>query len=176
MSDRRPFTARQPQTGDYGLTQIGGLLGFLVGVGQVLIGDGARFTHAYVITDADAGIAVEARPGGAGYVNYPEVWETRRTPAYSHLDLTDQQREAIAAAADTVVGVGYNWLDYLALVLDHWGIHPAWLHAYIARTDRLICSQLVDVVYHRAGIDLFDDGRNPGDVTPGDLTYIGDVS
>jgi hypothetical protein len=174
MPDRSAFAA--PQVGDYGLTQIGGWLGFLVGVGQVLMGDGARYTHAYVITDPDAGIAVEARPGGAGYVQYRDVWETRRTPAYSHLELSPAQRQAIAEAAGTVVGAGYNWLDYLALALDHWGIHPAWLHAYIARTDRLICSQLVDLVYERAGVHLFSDARNPGDVTPGDLTYVGNVS
>ena len=33
----------------------------------------------------------------------------------------------------------------------------------------MICSQLVDEAYARAGVQLFDDGRLPGDVTPADL-------
>jgi hypothetical protein len=32
-----------------------------------------------------------------------------------------------------------------------------------------MCSQLVDLSYHEAGVELFDDGRIPGDVSPGDL-------
>jgi hypothetical protein len=36
----------------------------------------------------------------------------------------------------------------------------------------MICSQLVDEAYLRAGVHLFDDGRDPGDVTPGDLLYV----
>jgi hypothetical protein len=40
---------------------------------------------------------------------------------------------------------------------------------FIADSGHLICSQLVDLCYLRAGAHLFDDGRLPGDVTPGDL-------
>jgi hypothetical protein len=34
----------------------------------------------------------------------------------------------------------------------------------------MICSQLVDRCYDIAGVHLFDDGRKPGDVSPGDLS------
>jgi hypothetical protein len=30
----------------------------------------------------------------------------------------------------------------------------------------------VDQVYHQAGLRLFADGRDSGDVTPGDLAYV----
>ena len=33
----------------------------------------------------------------------------------------------------------------------------------------MICSQLVDEAYKRAGVQLFDDNRLPGDVDPNDL-------
>ena len=36
----------------------------------------------------------------------------------------------------------------------------------------MICSQLVDQCYLEAGIHLYDDGRDPGDVTPADLAEL----
>jgi hypothetical protein len=43
---------------------------------------------------------------------------------------------------------------------------------FVADEGHLICSQLVDEAYLRAGVHLFDDGRLPGDVTPGDLWWL----
>lgn len=162
------------RNGDYGLTQISGLVGLFVGLGQVLIGDGSRFTHAFLIVDAELGLAVEARPSGARVVHYRTQYGDREK-VYSHLELTDQQRAHIVAAAESMVGRKYNWLDYLALTLAHWGVRPGWVVRRIETTTRLICSQLVDEAYRQAGVHLFDDGRLPQDVTPGDLTYVGSV-
>jgi uncharacterized protein YycO len=167
-----PTPTSSDATGQYGLTPVRTWVGPLVNAGQIILRDQSRYHHAYVITDADAGIAVEARPGGAGYVNYRDAWPDS---AFSHVEMTDEQRARIVAAAETVVGRGYGWLDYLALACHQYGFRPAWLERYVARTDRLICSQLVDEIYREAGIHLFADGRQPGDVTPGDLTYVGNV-
>lgn len=167
-------TLTPPREGDYGLTQIGGILGFLVGFGMLLLGDSSRFTHAFVIVNVEHGIAIEARPFGARLVYYREEYADRLI-AYSHIDLTDTQRAGIVRAAYQCLGRGYNYLDYLSLALTHYGIAPRWVRRHAARTDRLVCSQLVDVVYRLEGVHLFDDGRASGDVTPGDLSYIGNV-
>jgi hypothetical protein len=34
------------------------------------------------------------------------------------------------------------------------------------------CAELVDLAYQRAGVQLFDDGRQPLDVTPADLADL----
>lgn len=163
------------RNGDYGLTQIVGYVGVLVGIGQVLIGDGSRFTHAFVVVDAELGLAVEARASGARVVDYRKVYGSRDT-VFSHMELTDEQRQKIVAAAEAMVGRGYGWGDYVALALAHRGFRPKWLVRYIGNSDRLICSQLVDYDYLLAGVHLFNDGRMPQDVTPGDLTYVGGVA
>jgi len=160
------------QNGDYGLSKTKGLLGFLISFGQLTIGDASRYQHAFVVVDVENDLVIEARPGGAGYQKL-STYEGRA--AYSHIPLTDIQRERIVAAAKTCIGVKYNWLDYLALALLHLGIRPKWLTKFVSRKDRMICSQLVDEVYYRARIHLFTDGRFPQDVTPGDLTYVGNV-
>lgn len=155
-------------TGQFGLTRIGGRVGWWVGLGQFLIGDASRFTHAFVVVGDDV---VEAMPGGALitplalYTEGPKAQDT----ILSALELTPGQAAAVVVAAQTLVGTPYSFLDYLALALDHWGFQPRWLRKFITDKGHMICSQLVDEVYRRARIQMFDDGRLPQDVTPGDL-------
>jgi hypothetical protein len=88
----------------------------------------------------------------------------------------------VAAEWERMVGTRYSYMQYPALALlaaselvaDERGkprqeFRPDWLLDYIARSDRIICSQLVDIGFERHGIHLFTDHRAPGDVTPGDL-------
>lgn len=155
-------------TGQFGLTTIGGRVGWWVGLGQFLIGDASRFSHAF--TCVGNGEVVEAMPGGARlsplsmYTEGPKAAVT----VFSDLNLTDGQRATIAATARALVGTKYNFLDYLVIALDHWGIRPKRLRKYMADRGHLICSQLVDLCFMRADIHLFQ-GVDPGDVTPGDL-------
>lgn len=158
------------QKGDFGLAQIKGPLGVFISFCQWLTGDASRYTHAFVVIDDDW--AVEARPWRSGFVKYRERWPEA---VFSHLELTPRDRDNIALHAMTLVNRTYNWLDYLALALAAAHIRPKWLRKYIGDSGHLICSQLVDLAYLNAGVHLFDDGRLPMDVTPGDLLYIGRV-
>jgi hypothetical protein len=63
-------------------------------------------------------------------------------------------------------------LDYLALVAHRLHIPAPGLRQFIADTGHMICSQLVDEVYRRAGLIMFGDGRWPGYVTPGGLISV----
>lgn len=87
--------------------------------------------------------------------------------------------QRIAEIAVGLLGRSYNFIDLVVL---------AWVNLRYDPTDppappnrferrvmddsRLICSQLGDLACLGAGVHLFDDGRLPGQVTPGDLAEV----
>jgi uncharacterized protein YycO len=152
--------------GDFALTKIPGAVGFGIKVGQWLNGDGAPVEHALVYVGN--GQIVQAMPSKAELIPLedapePVVWSTGK------ILLTDRTRAAIAANALSLVGTPYSFADYGSLALARFHVRPSWVTDFVADTGHMICSQLVDEAYLRAGVHLFDDGRIPGDVTPGDL-------
>jgi cell wall-associated NlpC family hydrolase len=155
--------------GDIGLLRITGVVGLGIRVGQWATGDGFEdYEHAVICTQVQSGEAtvMEARPGGAGtarYLDSPVLW---LRPA-EELNYTQQQ--AVVAAAYSRIGTPYSFLDYDALALHRFNIPAPGLRRYIESTQHMICSQLVDWCYQMAGIELFDDGRWNGYVTPGDI-------
>lgn len=156
-------------TGQFGLTKIGGRVGWWIGLGQFLLGDASTLTHAFVVVGDHV---VEAMPGGAILtpLSYYTDGSKAQDTVFSNLRLTDEQKTAVAREALDLVGTPYSFADYLSLALAHWRIRPRWLRDYIADAGHLICSALVDRAYARAGVQLFADDRPYGDVTPGDLT------
>jgi hypothetical protein len=165
-----PPVPPSPPPGTFGLTTIGGALGVAISLGQWLVGDASRYTHAFVVLDD--GTVMEAKPSGARIRPLGHA-HTRTGTAYSWaIPLTDEQRAAIVAEARACNGVRYGFSAYLHLALSRFGIRRPWLIRYLERNGRMICSQLVDAVYTRAGVQLFDDGRAPFDVTPGDLANL----
>lgn len=158
-----------PLPGDFGLVPMGGDAGRLIRLGQWLNGDGfADYEHAFVLVDG--GMIVEAESGGARRtaMHYEKVlWST------GHVALTDAQRRGIVAAADGYVGTPYSAADYFALAAHR--LDLPWsqaLKGYVATSAHMICSQLVDRCYQDAGVQLFDDGRWCGYVTPGSLCRL----
>lgn len=168
--------------GSFGLAVIQGKLGFWVDKGQEVVErQKYKYTHAFLVLDD--GTVIEAEPGGAK-ITPLAAYTKRRDVVFSDepvqlyldgvvgYDLDEAEariREKIVDFGRSLAGTPYNYLDYLAIGLDRFGIHPALIRRRLARTDRLICSQLVDFAYQHAGIHLFDDGRDPANVTPGDL-------
>jgi hypothetical protein len=125
---------------------------------------GSHWSH--VIVAINQAQCVSAEPGGAvvrPISEYPDaVW--------SHLDLTNQQRQIIAywALMQAQARTGYSWPAYYAAgaaaLLKRFA--PAWLDRIVGRTDKLICSQLADLALQAAGVNLFQDDRPRGAVTP----------
>ncbi len=74
-----------------------------------------------------------------------------------------------AARGYAAAEADYSFLDYLALAAHRYRLPVPGLRTYIKSTGHLICSQLVDACYQAAGVQLFDDHRWNGYVTPSDL-------
>ncbi|NWF26583.1 hypothetical protein HW130_09905 [Streptomyces sp. PKU-EA00015] len=162
--------ASAPLPGSIVLTQIGGLAGKLVWLLQALNGDLSRWTHVAVALDD--GTVFEAQPGGA--VISPWSKYEGRQQAVVPWELRSDQRDAVVAEARSRVGTGYNWTTYFYLAAYRFRLPLAtgFLRSRVARSDKMICSQAADDIYRTCGIHLFDDGRLPFDVTPGDLARL----
>ncbi len=158
---------KNPQPGDFGLSTIGGFTGFWVGLGQYISGDGSRYSHAFIVLDDET--VMEAMPGGAIITPLSNY---KNRSVYSNIELTNEQRVEIVKQARKLEGIPYSFLDYLALALAHFGIKAPRLRKYIENKGHMICSQLVDFAYQKAGVHLFTDGRLSQDVTPGDLANM----
>jgi len=158
-----------PEPGDIGLTSIVGPVGWGIRVGQWINGDGfGVYEHAFIVLDDHT--LLEAEPGGARIAGLDEY--AGRHVEYVSPDLTAEQRAAICAAARHYVGVGYSAADYFAIAAHRFHIPMPGLRRYIASTGHQICSQLADQCYQDAGVQLFNDGRWPGFVTPADLANL----
>lgn len=125
----------------------------------------SQVNHAFVVV-SDTEI-VEAQ--GQGAIVSPLVKYANHEVAYSSVDLTQDEADSIVAHARACVGTPYNFLDIAAIFLLLLGLRWQWLIDRAANNGKLICSQLVDVCYHAAGVELIHDGRPTGEVTPGDL-------
>jgi len=147
--------------GDFGVVRTGGWAGALIRYGTQ-----SPVNHAFVYIGD--GRIVEAEPGGA-VISSTDKYDK---VIWSSLPLTDTQRYLIVANAKKMVGVPYSWIDIAALALRTRGVKSSLVNHRIEKMNRLICSQLVDRAYELAGVHLFNDGRLPGEVTPGDLLDI----
>lgn len=129
----------------------------------------SRYSHAFLVLDDDTVIESAAQ----GAIISPLAKYTNRPAgeiAYNtHEPLSNWRRARIVARGRELAGTPYGYLDVAALLLASIGIRPSFIRNRVTRSDRLICSQLVDVAYQRGGYHLFTDGRPPQDVTPGDL-------
>lgn len=160
-----------PKPGTIGLSKIHGTLGFLIALAQLLCGHTSLFTHAFVVLDNDE--VLEAMPTGARIRPLKERLDWEPVCWGWTIGLTDADRARIVGEARKLVGVPYSFVDYLSLALLHLGpgrgVLGRWVEGRVRSSGHMICSQLVDEVYNRAGIEIFDDGRYPGDVMPGTL-------
>lgn len=164
-----PLTPYEPRPGDIGLTQIGAPLGFFVTLGQWMNGDLSSYTHAFIYLGG--GKVLEAQPGGARIS--PLARYTGKYIRWSKwVPLTNEHRANILTEALDLEGTPYSFADYAALALVRLHVRPKKLLNYVASSNHMICSQLVDYVYCKVGVHLFDDGRPSQDVTPGDLDRI----
>jgi hypothetical protein len=160
-----------PLPGTIGLARIKGFVGWLVWLMQAINGDFSKWTHVFVVLDD--GTVFEAQPGGA-VISPLEKYLDGRPVAFVPWDMPDSARETIVRLARSHDGVGYNWTTYFYLAAYRLRLPKltAMLKYRVSRSKKLICSQAADYFYLKAGQHLFDDGRLPYDVTPGDVARL----
>jgi hypothetical protein len=158
-----------PLPGDFGITRLSGFPGIGIRFGQFLNGDGwADYEHAFIV--GTQGRIYQAAPGGVN-VGHLADYATAGC-LFSTWDLSDEQRVGIVAAADSKLGTPYSALDYAALLAHRLHIPAPGLRGYIGSTGHMICSQYADWCYSQNKLQMFDDGRWFGYVTPGSLRRV----
>jgi hypothetical protein len=175
-----PVYLTVPRIADFCCVPVSGPVGIGITVGQWLDGDRWQF---YDHTEIYVGRADAAGPYGYTVATYPNGGGKRALPcppvklpgslwSSGLFDLTGTQRADIVEWALEYQDTRYSFLDYGALVLHGLGLSDPALQRYIQSTRHMICSQCVDAAYTAAGVALFDDGRWPGYVKPGDLAGL----
>jgi uncharacterized protein YycO len=162
------MVADYPPIGSFGVTATKGIIPWAIRLLTF-----SRYNHAFIV--GPRGIIVEAQPGGARFSHvsrYPKA----KYNLHTVLPLSTREKIWDVAVGFTQAnggkGVPYNWVDDAALGLRFFGLWFPTINKRISRADRLQCAQLVDRAYTLAGITLFDDGRLPMAVDPGDLGDI----
>lgn len=173
--DEYPGVLPVPRAGDFGLVITRQPMSFLLETALRLNGDPSKYTHAVVALDR--GLCVEAAPFGARVVLQSKytgrvLWSTDHLPSTVQPTPDTAALERVADAAAALCGTPYSFLDYVALALIRYAGGSGWLGRYLQSREHMICSQICDAAYLRAGVHLFDDGRLSQDVTPGDLARL----
>lgn len=160
----------EPLPGTIFLTKIGGVVGKIVWILQLFNGDFSRWTHVGMVLDD--GDTFEAMPGGA--VIGKLAARDGEPIAFIDWDLDAETREAIVATARELEGTPYSWLTYayLAATRLHLPTAAYFMRERVEKHERLICSQAADLIYRTHGQHLFEDGRKPYDLTPGDFKAL----
>lgn len=158
--------------GDFILVKGYDHVGKLIRLGEIANGDGwhSLYSHAALITSNDPDpYILEAELHGARMGRLSQYEGAYTMSSWS---LTDAQRRTLAMLAPGYVETPYSILDYGSLGLLRLGVRPQFVLEYVRATGHMICSQLVDEIYRAAGLQMFQDGRFAGDVTPQDLAQV----
>jgi len=155
----------------------------------------ARVNHAVVYVGDVPGelgpMLVQATPQGAVFSPWDAfgsdmIWidpinTLLKAGKLDPLAPTDDQRMLVRATAIDLVlkKTGYNFIDFLAIAFAQKRLtfhfdaaKPPWWARRLASDKRMICSQLADYCWLKAGLHLFEDGRLPGLVSPADLMAL----
>jgi hypothetical protein len=135
------------------------------------------FTHApvahvvvYVGMQPDGHDAMEATPDGVRACNLRLSYDAKS--AYPAKDkITAEQSAKMVAAALAAKGKPYGWLADVLIGMRE-GFHlwvPDWAFKLKAVTTEAECAQFADWVGMQGGVHFFDDGRQPGSISPADL-------
>lgn len=121
--------------------------------------------HHVVVAYSET-MCISAQPGGARLrpiTDFPNaVW--------SRFELTDAQRDMIRALAYQYRNTPYNYAGFVLIGAQVAAGRPVpdWLARAVSRSQRMECAQLADMLLSAAGVSVFDDGREPGLMFPGE--------
>lgn len=164
------------EPGDIGVVRTGTLFGLLI-----RLATRSEYNHAFVVIDK--GLITEAAMHGVTVTPLSKYTHSDVMSSNGCFKISGPERQIIVTKALSLVGRGYNFLDILSIAilqigwverrvrLHEEGFLLRWVRHRVESSRRLICSQDADETYRLAGLHIFDDGRIPMDVTPGDLAF-----
>lgn len=187
-----------PLPGDIGLVTTPGWAGLGIKFGEFLVDGKDEAQHAFMLLDD--GTVIGAEPGPDGARIRPLSDYDGQTIWWVHRDLCEAARVLVVEEARRHEHERYDWWAYLWLASVRFGFRPQWVKRRMDDPSNDMCSQMVDRIYRNvrarirlrifigrgsrrqpdvhpsdiAALTLFDDGRDPGNVTPGDLWAIHD--
>lgn len=123
--------------------------------------------HAFIFID-DEGAIVEAEPGGVRH-NRIGSYSGCRIAVNLGDEMTVDERRAVAQAATDMVGEDYNFLGIVDDGLEALGIPWKWLTRRAEGDHEVLCSQVVALAGHKAGLDWRGGRAGYSEVTPADL-------
>jgi hypothetical protein len=127
----------------------------------------SKTNHVFVVTGP--GEIIEARPRGGVCRGTLAQYAGRYAVSNTAEAMTDAQRAAVAAEAEKLLHVPYDWFADADIGLEDLGWH--WrLLAKIARVSkRVMCSQMTVLCGKAAGLDWLCGKASADQVAPGDL-------
>lgn len=152
------------QPGDILCTRSGGWTSRLIRLGAALLDRPNTVNHVVIVTHTDdAGTlwGIEGRPGGVGWVAARRFLSAPYTLTNAAQPKTDEQRAQTALAAQSMLGVGYDWLGIAADTALALRLKPLWSQDWhgLGPPAHVVCSSLADWVYEHVGL------ASPGGLT-----------
>lgn len=146
-----------------------GLPAFLIRLGAALLDRPNTVNHVIVAHHVDAAgtfWGIEARPGGVGWIDLARA-RGAYTLSNHRQPKTDEQRLAVCAAVEGMLGTPYDWKGIALAAANAVGVQRLWASDAKVAPAHVICSALADWAYDHVGLD------SPGAVagratTPGD--------
>lgn len=160
-----------PQPGDFFLAPMPGWVGAGIKFGQFLNGEGFRkYQHAGILLED--GTTMEAMPNGARSFRIDRFSPETLRWSTDLVDMTASQRLDVLHYARACRGVPYSFADYAALAAHRFHVPAPHLKKFIRDSGHMICSQMVDWIYMKSDVNLFEDKRWEGYVTPASLDML----
>jgi hypothetical protein len=160
----------QPLPGTPLLSRTDGWQGELIWLLQVMNGVKSPWTHVALMVDD--GLVFEAQYSGCKLTPWNE-WMRHRPWVPVPVSLTDDERFDVCDEARGRLGTGYNWDGWFYLAAYRLRLPlTKRLIERMSQHGKLICSQVVDDIFRRVGVPLFNDQRLIYDVVPGHYTDL----
>lgn len=155
--------------GDLLLTRNNAWWARVIRFGALLTGQMEAWNHVAIFHHTDAAgtpWAIEGRPGGVGWQDARKYLKDPRTLTNIGQPKTDAQREKVAAGAEGLLGVAYDWRSIGMDAIAATRLDFAWTHndsSGDGAPAQVVCSSLADWLYNDAG--LTNPGKMPWQLT-----------
>lgn len=149
----------------------------VIRLGARLSGRPAYCNHAIIVhhTDENGTLwGIEGRPGGVGWRDLSGPLSWKLTNANNHQPKSDDQRYMIAVAAESLLGVGYDWraiAEHVVMAMKIFRHLPRLLGKEWNQDQvpgHVVCSSFADWAYEQVGLANPGGDENTWLTTPGD--------